>query len=316
VVDREPDTAMDPAASDDVVLPFQIEGMDVRGRYARLGDSVDTILHRHDYPESVSRLLGEAIGLTALLGCALKFDGIFSFQTSGDGPVTLMVVDYATPGTLRGYARFDEEKVWGQEEAGNFDVPSLLGTGHLALTVDQGVNTERYQGIVALEGSTLADCVNEYFRTSEQIPTKVLAASGRAGEDGAGGGGWRAGATLIQHLPDSGGRQDRPVFEDEHERENWNRALTLFETVRKEELTDPALAPGKLVYRLFHEDGVRVFDARPMTAGCRCSRKRVADVLARLPRDELEDAAIAGVVEITCDFCNTQYRFDLDQIST
>jgi molecular chaperone Hsp33 len=306
---------MDPVAADDIVLPFQIEGMNVRGRCARLGTAVDTILHRHDYPESVSRMLGEAIGLTALLGCALKFDGIFSLQTSGNGPVTLMVVDYATPGTLRGYARFDSEKVWAREEAGSYDVPSLLGEGHLALTVDQGPHTERYQGVVALEGSTLAACVNEYFRVSEQIPTEVAAASGRAGDSDRGGG-WRVGAALIQHLPEAGPEQERPVFGGDAEQENWNRALTLFQTVSADELTDPALAPGRLIYRLFHEDGVRVFAARPVTAGCRCSRERVAEVLARLPADELEDAATAGLVEITCDFCNTRYQFELGEISS
>ncbi len=257
--------------------------------------------------------MGEAIGLTALLGCALKFDGIFSLQTFGDGPVTLMVVDFATLGTLRGYARFDSEEVWAQEEVGSYDVPSLLGQGHLALTVDQGSHTERYQGIVGLEGSTLAECVNEYFRVSEQITTEVAAAAGRAGDDDTGGG-WRAGAALVQHLPESGSEQERPAFGDDEEQENWNRALTLFQTLKPDELTDPALAPGRLIYRLFHEDGVRVFDARPMAAGCRCSRERVADVLAQLPADELEDAAAGGVVEVTCDFCNTKYQFDLDRI--
>lgn len=309
-----PDAAMDPVAADDIVLPFQIEGMDVRGRYARLGASVDTILHRHDYPESVSRMLGEAIAITALLGCALKFDGIFSFQTSSKGPVSLMVVDFATPGSLRGYARFDPEAVWTEEEAGNYDVPSLLGDGHLALTIDQGANTERYQGIVALEGTTLAESVNGYFRISEQIPTEVVAMATRSG-DGAGGGGWRAGAALIQHLPARSPQSGGPAFLDEQEEESWTRALTLFQTVSDDELTDPSLAPGQLIYRLFHEDGVRVFETRPMIAKCRCSQDRVGDVLSRLPVEELEDVATAGVIEITCDFCNTSYEVALDQIT-
>jgi molecular chaperone Hsp33 len=312
---QEPDASLDPVDADNVVLPFQIEGMDVRGRVARLGSAVDEILHRHDYPESVSRLLGEALALTALLGCALKFDGIFSLQLSGDGPVTVMAVDFETPGTLRGYARFDDEKVWAREEAGEFDMRSLLGEGFLAMTIDQGGDTERYQGIVALEGAKLSDSVNAYFRASEQIPTAVSAAAERSGTSDSGGG-WRAGAALIQHLPDRAAAPGLLKFTDDQEEESWVRAETLFETVRADELTDPALAPGQLIYRLFHEDGARVFEARPMVAGCRCSRDRVCDVLRRLPRNELEQSTIAGVIEITCDFCNTGYEFTLDQIPT
>lgn len=308
-----PDISMDPAAGDDIVLPFQIEGMDVRGRCTRLGMSIDTILHRHDYPESVSRMLGEAVALTALLGCGLKFDGIFSLQTSSKGPVSLMVVDFSTPGTLRGYARFDAEQVWAQEEAGNYDIQSLLGDGYLALTIDQGADTERYQGIVALEGPALSDCINAYFKTSEQIPTAVVAAADRSGKS-EGGGGWRAGAVLVQHLPKRSPEPGQPAFIDDQEEENWARAKILTQTVTGAELTDPSLAPGQLIYRLFHEDGVRVFDPRPMTAGCRCSRDRVAEVLGRLSADDLADSAVAGVIEITCDFCNSRYEFTPDQI--
>jgi molecular chaperone Hsp33 len=314
MVNQDPDTLTDPVAPDEIVLPFQIEGMDVRGRIARLGASVDEILDRHDYPESVSRFLGEALALTALLGCALKFDGIFSLQISGDGPVSVMAVDFATPGTLRGYARFDSEAVWAREEAGEYDIPALIGTGYLAMTVDQGGDTERYQGIVALEGAMLSDSVNAYFRTSEQIPTEVVAATERSGTGDAGGG-WRAGAALIQHLPERTGEPGPLTFLDDAEEEGWTRAVALFQTVRPDELTDPSLSADRLIYRLFHEDGARVFDARPMVAGCRCSRERVDDVLRRLPREELEESAIGGVIEITCDFCNTRYEFKPEDIA-
>ncbi|HIF08998.1 MAG TPA: Hsp33 family molecular chaperone [Sneathiellales bacterium] len=313
MTNQGPDASLDPVDADDVVLPFQIEGMDVRGRVARLGAAVDEILHRHDYPESVSRLLGEALALTALLGCALKFEGVFSLQMSGDGVVSLVVVDFATPGTLRGYARFDVEKVWAREAAGEYQLRALLGEGHLVMTVDQGPDTERYQRIVALEGENLADSINAYFKSSEQIPTVVTVAAERAGTEETGGG-WRAGAALIQYLPDRTTTPGLLIFADEHEQENWTEAVTLFDTVRADELTKASLAPGQLIYRLYHEAGVRVFHARAMAAGCRCSRNRVRDVLKRLPREELEQSVVAGNVETTCDFCNTRYDFTLDQI--
>src|SRR5215475_10900602 len=157
---------------DDLILPFQAEHADVPGRLVKLGPTVDTILSRHDYPEPVSQLLGEAVALTALLGAALKFEGKFILQASTDGPVDLLVADYQVPGRLRGYARFSAERV-AELGAGEGAASDLLGSGHLAMTIDRGTEMERYQGVVPLEGESLTEAADTYFRQSEQLPTFI-----------------------------------------------------------------------------------------------------------------------------------------------
>ncbi len=174
--------------ADDLILPFQAEQADVLGRLVKLGPTVDTILSRHAYPETVSRLLGEAVALTALLGAALKSEGKFILQSSTDGPVDLLVADYQVLGGLRGYARFSADRL---TELGADDEASLLGKGHLAMTIDRGPETERYQGVVPLEGETLTEAADTYFRQSEQLPTFIRLAVARHYRAGAGGeGAW------------------------------------------------------------------------------------------------------------------------------
>src|SRR5260221_8195049 len=194
--------------TDDVIQPFQIDGPGLRGRLIRLGASVDAVLGRHDYPEPVARLLGETLALAAALSGALKYDGVFSLQTKGDGPIRMMVVDVTSEGAMRGYAAFDAERLAAATAAVGgaplaAPVPRLLGQGHLAFTVDQGPDTERYQGIVELVGGTMADCAHHYFRQSEQLQAGIRLASGRAaGPDGSLC--WRAGALMLQRLPGPG----------------------------------------------------------------------------------------------------------------
>ncbi len=298
---------------DDVVVPFKIENADIRGRFVRLGPSVDEILRIHDYPEPVSRLLGEALTLVAMLGSSLKFDGTFSLQTRSDGPVRMLVADFFTPGILRGYASFDEEAL--QKVAGTNE--NLLGSGHLALTVDQGAETERYQGVVELSGQSMADCAHQYFRQSEQIETSLklsVANLFQPSEEGEPfGSAWRAGGIMIQNLPEVGG--DTPEIENRKQQEeiedSWRRAGFLLDTVSDDELTDPTLKSEELLYALFHEDGVRMFSAVPLQAGCRCERSRVESVLKRYGRADLEEmAAEDGVIRVTCEFCKTEYDFD------
>ncbi len=311
---------------DDRVLPFQIEALGVRGRIVRLGDVATDILSRHDYPESVARLLGEALALTAMLGAALKFEGRFTLQTKSDGPVDMMVVDFQTPGGMRAYAHYDPEKV---EELERDMMPGaglLLGKGHLAMTVDQGAAVDRYQGIVALDGSSLSEVAHVYFRQSEQIPTAVRLAVAPVFNQGDGGerSAWRVGGLIVQHLPKDGGARmpDFPAGdvpegielpEDTTEDDRWTRARILMNTVEDHELLDADLAAERLLYRLYHEDGVRVFQSQPIKRDCRCSRERIETMLKQFSQDDRDYMVKDGRIVVTCEFCNLDYDFDPEQ---
>ena len=249
-------------------------------------------------------MLGEAITLAVLLAGALKYDGVFTLQTKGDGPIRLIVADVTTAGALRGYAQYDEEKL----AAGPaLSVPALLGSGYIAFTVDQGEHTDRYQGIVELAGASLADCAQHYFRQSEQIQAGIKLAVGRAGPDGA----WRAGGLMLQRVPPEGGYG---VIADDVE-DGWRRSMVLMSSATAEELIDPGLTPHRLLFRLFHEDGVRVFDTHPLAARCRCSRERIEGILPLFSPEELAEMQQEGVTTVTCQFCNQSYFFDADDLA-
>lgn len=305
----DPSTASGLAGSapptDDLIQPFRIEGSEVRGQLVRLGAVADEVLRRHDYPTPVATLLGETLALSAVLAGALKYDGIFTFQTKGDGPVGLVVADLMSGGAMRGYAQFDQKRL-AAAGAGNGagPVPGLIGKGYLAFTVDQGPETDRYQGIVELEGATLSECARRYFERSEQIQTSIKSAAGR-GPDGR----WRAAALMVQRMPPVSGDHDVAESDDA-----WQRALALAATCTDGELLDPALDPNALLYRLFHEDGVRAFTPKPLRFGCRCSEERAVRVLRSFPREELKDLEVDGRIVMTCEFCRETYNFDPDAL--
>jgi molecular chaperone Hsp33 len=288
---------------DDLVQPFQIEPFALRGRLVRLGPAIDSILTRHAYPAPVAAMLGEAIALAVALAGALKYEGVFTLQTKGDGPIKLMVADVTTAGAIRGYAQFDAARL----EAGAATlapVPRLLGAGYLALTVDQGEHTERYQGIVELVGGTLAECVHHYFRQSEQVEAALKVAVAQL-PDAGGARQWRAGALMIQRLP-----RESFTLERETEDDAWRRAAIFMSSSTSAELVDPALAPERLLFRLFHEDGVRAHTPHPLAAKCRCSQRRVETVLRALAPDEILDMKVDGKITVTCEFCSAVYDFD------
>ncbi len=303
------------AAPDDLIRPFQIEGVGVRGRLVRLGPALDQILHRHDYPDLVANLLGEAVALSCVLAGALKFDGIFTLQTKGDGPISTLVADFKSPGDLRGYAQFDADAVDGIDASTAPSIPRLQGAGHIAFTVDQGADTDRYQGIVALEGHSLADCAHNYFRESEQIETAIALACARVSEDGP----WRGGAIMLQRLPEGDPSllaRGVEVERDEVSEDDWRRVVTMLASARDSELTDPNLPGDDLLYRLFHEDGVRIFEPTTLQPGCRCSSERAERILRQLPETELPDLAVDNQLIVTCEFCNASYTFALEQFVT
>ena len=304
------------------MTPFEVASLDLRGRVVRLGPAVDEILARHAYPQPVAKLLGEAVVLTVMLGSALKIEGRFILQTQSDGPVRMLVVDFTAPDKVRACARFDKDRVAAAIAAGKATGGDLLGKGHLAMTIDQGQDMNRYQGLVALDGGSLEDAAHEYFLRSEQIPTRVrlaVAEELRAGNGGADHR-WRAGGILLQFLPKSPERArvadlhpgDAPEGTEPHqvpEDEAWVEGRALVSTVEDVELIDPALSSERLVYRLFHEPGVRVFRARPLRAECTCSRDNVEAMLKSFSQDDRDHMVEDGKISVTCEFCSANYEF-------
>ena len=302
---------------DDLILPFAVAPLDVRGRVTRLGPSLDHILAKHGYPEPVSRLVGEAVVLCALLGSSLKIEGRLQLQTRTDGAVDMLVVDFDAPDRLRAFARFDADRLAADHRLSSAE---LLGHGHLALTIDQGPDTSRYQGVVPLEGQGLEAAADQYFRQSEQIPTFVrLAVAQNFTGDGPE---WRAGGLLLQFLPQSEDRKrqadlhpgDVPVgvqFEDDGEDDSWAEAKALAGTVQDHELVDPTLSSERLLYRLFHERGVNVFETQNLRDACRCSHKRIEAMLRSFTATERHDMIDGdGKIGVTCEFCGEKREFN------
>jgi molecular chaperone Hsp33 len=313
---------------DDAILPFAVESLDLRGRVVRLGPALDAMLSAHDYPEPVSKLLGEAVVLTVLLGSSLKFDGRFILQTQSDGPVRMLVVDFVSPGRLRACARIDADALAQAIADGRVTAGDLLGRGHLAMTIDQGAGMNRYQGLVALEGGSLEDAAHEYFLRSEQIPTRVRLAVAEEYNASVSGPrrSWRAGGMLLQFLPhkpermrgpdlDPGDAPEGAAVHDLPEDEAWVTGRSLAATVEDIELIDPQVSGERLLYRLFHEHGVRVFRPVDVVAQCSCSRDSVSAMLKSFSQDDRDHMVEGGVISVTCEFCNTNYRFDPAEVS-
>jgi molecular chaperone Hsp33 len=322
-VDRDKTPAL---PADNLVLPFRTVKSDVVGRVIRLGSVVDAILSRHAYPEPVSHALGEALALTGMLGSALKEGAKLILQTKSDGSLDFLVADFEQPGKVRGYANFDkgDAALAGTRDRG--DQGALLGKGHLAMTIDPGGGRDSYQGIVALANEPLVTAAHTYFRQSEQLPTFMRLAVARHYGPAEGSGArtwhWRAGGLMIQQLAREGGKRE-PLEGEAHDAslegdddENWNRARHLAATVEDHELLDPTLSPERLLYRLFHEEGVRVVPALPLSEACRCSRERVEMYLRRFGAQELKDLREPdGSVSVTCEFCSRKYLFELDEFA-
>jgi molecular chaperone Hsp33 len=294
-------------AVDDHIQPFQIERPGLRGRLVRLGPVVDRLLAGHDYPAPVAAMLAEATAMGAVLASGLKYEGIFTLQLQGDGPIGLMVVDITSAGDLRGYARIDAERVpplAGPEGA----VPRLFGSGLMSFTLDQGPHTERHQGITPLEGATLGDCCHAYFRHSEQMQTAIRLCASDMSAPGITG--RRAAALMLQRLPPTGPGAAGADAADGGEEDDWRRSVILMSTATPAELLAPERSSADILYRLFHEDGVRVYRQRPLRHRCRCSRTRVERTLRAFPLAELQTLLEEGVLRVTCEFCRAEYTFD------
>ncbi len=311
---------------DDIVLPFAVEPLDVRGRVVRLGPSIDTILARHGYPALVARVIGEAAALTVMLGASLKLEGRFQLQTKTDGIIDMVVVDFNAPDKLRATARFDQEKL-DALGSGAPNTGELLGSGYLAMTIDQGTERSRYQGVVALDGQGFEEAAHQYFRQSEQIPTQVRLAVAEQFENGRHT--YRAGGVMIQFLPSSPERLrqadlDPGDIPEGHpsndlaapsEDDAWFEAKSLLATVEDHELIDPAVSSERLLYRLFHERGVRVFEGQPVHEECTCSHERIMAMMRRFsPEDRRDMVGDNGRIGITCEFCSRFYDLDPSEV--
>ncbi len=297
------------------VLPFQLESSLLRGRLARMGAPLDQILTQHNYPVPVAKVLAEAVVVSSALAATLKYDGVFTLQAKSDGAISMLVVDVTNDGGLRAYAQVDQAKLALLKEDA-----SLLGKGYLAFTCTLYNQKDRYQGIVELESGSIAHAVQQYFRQSEQIPTGIICA---VAQDDAGR--WRGGCLLLQRLAKLGGVSGdtpapHPSLSDglvRDDAEDWMRAMTVMSPCTPQELTDGTLPLTDLLYRLFHEEGVRVYAATPLRHQCRCSADRVDGMLRSLPRDEVEKMKIDAKVVVTCEFCNKSYEYNearLDEI--
>ncbi len=295
--------------AEDICLPFIINDGAFRGRLVRLTGSVSEILTRHGDPPEVSTLLAEAMVAAVALANGLKYDGIFTLQVQSAGPVHTLVTDVTSTGELRAWAKFDPDKLAAEtakpRPAGS--APQYLGSsGHLGFTVDQGSDTERYQGIVELTGETLADSIHNYFRQSEQIESALKIAVGAPRN----GGPWTAGAVLIQRMPEDGGR----IIDREEAEDAWRTAVILLGSLKDSELLDLSLTPAQLVKRLYTTVGLRLLDRRPVVAKCRCSRERSARILASFPVEEVRSYAQDGIVHMVCEFCRTDYAFSENEL--
>jgi molecular chaperone Hsp33 len=284
------------------VFPFFLPQRPVRGRIVRLGPLADALLSRHDNHPVVTKLVGQALALAAGLSTALKFRGSFSLQAKGDGPVSMLLADCTDAGELRGHAITNREKLATLLATDpSPSAESLLGTGFLAFTVDQGGDQNRHQGIVSIEGDSLAEMALHYFATSEQLRCQMHLACSETPA------GWRAGALILEKVAGAGGVD--PELDDAAQEESWLTATTLAATLTDGELLDDDLPADRLLYRLFHTEGVAADRARALSFGCRCSRARLASILEGFPPEDLDHMAIDDDIVMTCEFCNFDFRF-------
>lgn len=279
----------------DILTPFMLEGASVRGRLVRLGPVADTILGRYDYPPHARRLLGELLLAGAMLSANLKQQGIFTIQVRGNGHIPLIVVDAVFGGVIRGYADVRESSREWIREMKEYSPRALLGDGaYIAITYDPGEGQQRYQGIVALEGDSIADALMAYFTNSEQLDVRVKLTTTKEEP-------WRAGGIMIERMPSA--PNDTKAIE------SWAYAQAVTATVTNEELIDPLLDAPELLYRLFHEEGVWVYDPHPLEVGCRCSRERITNILLGMKLEDRAHMVVDGKIDVHCQFCNKSEIF-------
>ena len=298
---KDTDTVISfPMPEKDVIQNFILQESAIRGRVVKLTDLLNDIITPHDLPTPIEHLIAQTITMTALLSSMLKYEGVFILQIQGDGPISMLVCDVNSEGHARACATYNKDKY--DELLKNTPEPTLKdywGKGYLAFTVDQGAHTDRYQGIVALEGDSLEDSVQHYFEQSEQVETVIRLGVDKIDDA------WKAGAVMIQRMPlDEKNVQNEIKEKDD---EDWVRSSVLLKTCSKEELLDERLDGDTLLLRLFHEEGVEILDTKAFVAQCKCSEERLIGALATMPKEDIEHIIKDGTISTTCEFCKTTY---------
>jgi molecular chaperone Hsp33 len=313
-------TLVNKIAWDDTVLPFQLDGADIRGRVARLDGVLDGILKQHEYPPVVEALVAEMALLTALIGQTVKLRWKLSLQVQSKGAVRMIATDYygpekdGEPARIRAYATYDADRL---TDGTPFE---QVGDGYFAIMIDQGKGMTPYQGITPLEGRSISKCAEAYFAQSEQLPTRFALSYGKSVEPGVPEH-WRAGGMMIQHIPKAspfaaqaegtGEMLQATDLLSDDEGENWSRVNILLDTVDDMELIGPQVPPNDLLLRLFHEETPRVYDAQPIKFGCSCSEDRVRQSLSIYSaRDITTMTTPEGRVTADCQFCSAHYDLD------
>lgn len=295
------------SADDNIVQSFQLESSNLMGRIVRLGSVLEDILRPHAYPQPVAHMVAETVTLALLLSSMLKFDGIFTLQTKGDGAIKMLVADVTSAGDVRACATYDAQHLALNCAPMAGRIFHYLGEGYIAFTVDQGGHTERYQGIVELRGESLVDCVQHYFTQSEQIQTGLKMSVGLTPE------GWRGGGIMLQKIPEEGGVQNYMSNIDE---DDWRRTMVLLQTCTESEFLDCELGGEDLLLRLFHEEGVRVYPPQLIQKKCRCTSGRVESILQSMSEDDLEHMYDGGKIVMKCEFCSKEFSYDFVDIRT
>lgn len=296
----------------DTCVSFFIDNGAYQGRLIRISSVLDTIIGKHCYPRPVAAVVAESTVLAAMLASTLKYEGLFTLQTQSNGAVSMVVVDVTSEGKIRACASFDEEHLKQNQElrktSGEIEAaPHLMGKGHLAFTVDQGPNTELYQGIVDLQGKNLTECALRYFKQSEQIDTDLkLFLQAPEGESGS----WLAAGIMLQKMPLKGGNESSP----EEMEEAWNEAKVFMESLTQDEVFDAELTSEQLLHRLFHANNLSISKCKNYSFGCRCSREKLLQTLSTFSEDDINAMLENNKVTATCHFCSEKYVFDKGEL--
>lgn len=284
----------------DIVLPFHLQNSSIRGRLVRLDEAMWNIIHYHNYPDLVNDYLSQMTALSlAIINC-FKFNGVFTLQISGDGPIRLLVVNVNAQGHMRACARFNEDRIQNLSNDNKKNIHHVFGQATMMFSIEPEDGEKDYQGIVELSGSSLAECTNHFFRQSEQLETGIVVASSHNKENLA------CAALMIQRLP-----LDQNVNHEEREREDdrWIHALSVTGSVTKKELLDRQLSNEDLLHRLFWEEGAIVSNGKFYVAQCHCSQDRIFDMLSTFSAEDRQDMVMDEKITVTCEFCSRSYAF-------
>lgn len=297
----------------DNCVSFHISNGAFLGRLVRLDNVVNTILAKHNYPLQVSAVVAEGTALATLLASTIKYDGLFTLQTKSNGPIPMIVIDVTSDGKIRACAKYDEDKIKKAQQLRKTEgeiepAPHFMGEGILAFTVDQGSQTDLYQGIVDIQGKDLSECAMRYFKQSEQIDTFIklfIQAPKNPNEE------WKSAGVLLQKIPSKGGNN---TASEEEINEAWNQAVIFMQSLQANEIFDKELSTETLLNRLYHADGLNITQQRNYNFACRCQREKLLNTLHSMKPEDIDNMCENNKITATCHFCGTSYTFDKGEV--